>query len=70
MWGALSDERTGLSFINVAGPHQRSHSWVGVPWDSRPYFNVSDSTLPFSSPPSTRRAMVEVLDPASARDTE
>jgi hypothetical protein len=25
-WGALSDERTGLSFIIVAGPRQRSYS--------------------------------------------
>jgi hypothetical protein len=28
MWGALSDERTGLSFTTAAGPHQRSHSRV------------------------------------------
>jgi hypothetical protein len=27
MWGSLSDERTGLSFPNVAGPRQRSHFW-------------------------------------------
>jgi hypothetical protein len=26
MWGALSDERTGLSYTIAAGPHQRSHS--------------------------------------------
>jgi hypothetical protein len=26
MLGALSDERTGLSFTIAAGPHQRSHS--------------------------------------------
>jgi hypothetical protein len=26
MWGALSDERTGLSFTIAAGPRQRSHS--------------------------------------------
>jgi hypothetical protein len=38
-WGALSDERTGLSFTIAAGPRQRSHSWVRVPWDTRPYFN-------------------------------
>jgi hypothetical protein len=40
-WGALSDERTGLSFILAAGPCQRSISRVRVPWDSRPYFIVS-----------------------------
>jgi hypothetical protein len=31
MWGALSDERTGLSFTIAAGPRQRSHSQVRVP---------------------------------------
>jgi hypothetical protein len=66
--GVLSDERTGLSFATATGPGQRTHSWVRVPWDSRPYFTVSDSRLPFSSPPTTRKAMVEVFDPASTRD--
>jgi hypothetical protein len=32
-WGALSDERTGLSYVYAAGPRQRSYSWVRVPWD-------------------------------------
>jgi hypothetical protein len=64
MWGALSDERTGLSFTSAAGPRQRSYSRVRVPW---PYFTVSDSRLPFSPPPTTRRAMVEVFDPTSTR---
>jgi hypothetical protein len=67
MWGALSDERTGLSFAIAADLRQRSHSRVRVPWDSRPYFTVSDSRLHFSSPPTTRRATVEVFDPASTR---
>jgi hypothetical protein len=35
MRGALSDERTSLPFTIVAGPRQRSHSWVRVPQDSR-----------------------------------
>jgi hypothetical protein len=56
MLGVLSDERTVLSFAIATGPRQRSHSRVRVPWDSRPYFTVSDSRLPFSSPPMTRRA--------------
>jgi hypothetical protein len=30
LWGALSDERTGLSFIYAAGPYQRSLSRVLV----------------------------------------
>jgi hypothetical protein len=30
----LSDTRIGLSFIIAAGPRQRSHSQVRVPWDS------------------------------------
>jgi hypothetical protein len=47
MWGALSDERTGLSFKIAAGPRQRSHSRVRVQWDSRPYFTFPDSGLPF-----------------------
>jgi hypothetical protein len=63
MWGALSDERTSLSFTIAAGARQRSHSRVRVPWDSRPYFTVSDLT-----PSTTRRATVEVFDPASTRD--
>jgi hypothetical protein len=33
MWDALSDERTGLSFIIASGTRQRSHSRVRVPWD-------------------------------------
>jgi hypothetical protein len=65
MCGALSDERTGLSFTTAAGYSQRSHCRVRVPWDSRPYFTVSDLRLPFSSPPTTRRVMVEVFDPVS-----
>jgi hypothetical protein len=55
LWGALSDERTGLSFIHAAGPCQRK------------LFTVSDLRLPFSSPPTTRRVTVEVFDPASTR---
>jgi hypothetical protein len=54
MWGTLSDERTGLSFAVATGPRQRTHFGVRVPWDSRPYFTVSDSRLHFSSPPTTR----------------
>jgi hypothetical protein len=31
IWGALSNERTGLSFAIATGPRQRSHFWVRVP---------------------------------------
>jgi hypothetical protein len=34
IWGVLSDERMGLSFVLVAGPCQRSQSRVRVPLDS------------------------------------
>jgi hypothetical protein len=67
MWGALSVERTGLSFTIAAGSSQRSHSRVRAPWDSRPYFTLSNLRLLISSPPTTRRVTVEVLDPASTR---
>jgi hypothetical protein len=67
IWGALSDERTGLSFTIVAGHSQRSHSRVRDPWNSPPYFNVSNLGLLISSPPTTRRVTVEVFDPASTR---
>jgi hypothetical protein len=48
LWGALSDERSGLSFLCAASPCQRSHSRVRVPWDLRPYFTLSDLRLPLS----------------------
>jgi hypothetical protein len=67
LWDALSDERTGLSFVYAAGSSQRSLSRVRVPWYSRPYFTVSDLRLPISSPLTTRRVTVEVFDPASTR---
>jgi hypothetical protein len=68
MCALLSDERTSLSFATAADLRQRSHSRVRVPWDSQPYFTVSDSRLPFSLPPTTRGATVEVFDPASTQD--
>jgi hypothetical protein len=61
IWGAFSDERTGLTFTVATVPRQRSHSRVRVRWDSRPYFTVSDWRLPFSSVPTIRRATVEVF---------
>jgi hypothetical protein len=67
LWGALSDERTGLTFLYASGPCQRNLSLVRAPWVSRPYFTVSHLRLPFSSPPTTHRVTMEVFDPASTR---
>jgi hypothetical protein len=67
VWGALSDEKMGLPFKIAAVSRQCIHSRVRVPWDSWAYFAVSDPRLPFLSPPTTRRATVEVFDPASTR---
>jgi hypothetical protein len=67
IWGTLSDESMVLSFTIAAGPRQRSHFRVRVPWDSWPYFTVSDSRFPFSSPPTTRRFTVDVFNAASTR---
>jgi hypothetical protein len=67
VWGALSDKRTGLSFTTAAGLRQRTHSRVRVPWGSRPYSTLRFETS-FLSPHTTRRATVEVFDPASTRD--
>jgi hypothetical protein len=50
MWGAISDDRMGLSFTIAAGPRQLRHSWVRVPWDTSPYFTAADSEL--SQPPT------------------
>jgi hypothetical protein len=45
-WGALSEERTGLSFTVAADSRQRSHSHFRVPRVSWPHFTVSHSRLP------------------------
>jgi hypothetical protein len=55
MWGALYDDRVGLSFAIIAGSRQRSHFRVLVPRDSWPYIiTAPDSTLPQSEGPSPR----------------
>jgi hypothetical protein len=43
--GALTGERTGLSFTIAVGTRQRSQSWVRVPQDSWPYLTISGSRL-------------------------
>jgi hypothetical protein len=69
MWGAFSDKGTGQCFKIAAGPRQRSNSRGRVPWDLLPYFTLSDSRLPFTSPPMTHMATVEILDPDSTQET-
>jgi hypothetical protein len=69
MWSVLSEERTGLSFAIAAGPRQRSHSGVRVPWDSRPYFTVSDSILSFSLPSTSESESYVTTDGQSASVT-
>jgi hypothetical protein len=63
MWGALSDERTGLSFTIAAGPSQRSHSPVRAPtrdhillsqiWDFpfRRFLRLAGPRWRYSTPP-------------------
>jgi hypothetical protein len=45
LWGDLSNERSGLSFVYAAGLCQHSLSRIRVPWDLRPYFTVSHLRL-------------------------
>jgi hypothetical protein len=61
LWGALSDKRTGLSFVMLLTLAS------AVPWDSRPYFTVSHLRLIFPWPPTTRRVTVELFDPDFTR---
>jgi hypothetical protein len=57
-----------LFLQNGRNIYARSLSRVRVPWNSRQYFTVSDSRLPFLSPSTTRRVTVEVFDPASTQE--
>jgi hypothetical protein len=59
-----SHTRTGLSFTIAADPRQRSNSRIRVP----PLCIVSHLRLPILSSPMTRRATVEVFNPASTGD--
>jgi hypothetical protein len=68
IWSALFDERTGLSFTVATGPRQCIHSWVRVPWDSRPYFIVSYLRFPFSLPPTIAGLRWGYSTPPSTRD--
>jgi hypothetical protein len=77
MWGALSDERTGLSFTIAAGlmtifyclrvetlPTWRARSpYLYPPGTGWPSY-ISRHWVLFSSPPTTRRATVGAFEPA------
>jgi hypothetical protein len=63
-----SDKRTGLSFIIVAGPFQRSLS-RSESHATRDHILLSQiQDFPFCCLLRLNRAMVEVFDPASTRD--
>jgi hypothetical protein len=69
MWGALSDKRTGLSFTIAAGP-SRAQSFSGPsPVRLATIFYCLRLKTSLLSPPMTRRATLEVFDPATTRDT-
>jgi hypothetical protein len=69
MWGAFSDERTGLSFTTIAaGRPSLAQSFLGPsPVGLATIFYSPRIETSFLSPPTTRRATVEVFDPASIR---
>jgi hypothetical protein len=67
MWALTLTRVRVLSVAIAPGLPQRSHFRIQVPWDSWPYFTVSDSRLPFSSS-TTRSVNVEVFDPVSTRE--
>jgi hypothetical protein len=50
MWGALSDEKSGLQLSVFAGHRQRSLFQIGFPQDSWAYFIVTI----FETPPPWR----------------
>jgi hypothetical protein len=66
-YGEHSLTRWPVCRLQLLPVSSASHSWLRVPWYSRPYFTVSNSRLPFFffSSPRTRSVTVEVFDPAS-----
>jgi hypothetical protein len=48
-------QENGSTVYNCCWPSPGRHSRVRVRWDSRPYFTLSDSRLPFPSPPTAHR---------------
>jgi hypothetical protein len=70
IWGALSDERTDLSFIIAPGPCQCRY--FGTDSHGTRDHNLLSQIrdFPFSSPPTTRRDTVEVFDSSLRRFLE
>jgi hypothetical protein len=66
MLGALSDERTGCHLQQLLA--LANAVILGFEPRGTREHTVSGSKLPFSSPPMTRMATVEVFDPTSTRD--
>jgi hypothetical protein len=60
MFGALSDERTGLSFITAAGSRQRSHSRVRLTWTREHILQSHIRDFPF-------RRLLRLADPRQRR---
>jgi hypothetical protein len=54
MWSALSDKKMDLLLTVAAGTRQRSLSRIRVPWDSWPYFTLSNLRLPHAGGPGCR----------------
>jgi hypothetical protein len=61
MWGALSDEKSGLYFSVFAGHCQRSLSEIWVPWDSWTQFIVSI----IETPPTWRANFLYLFPPGT-----
>jgi hypothetical protein len=70
MWGALSDERTGLSSTIAAGSSPAQSLSGPSPVGLMTIFYFFRLVTSFSSSPTTRRTTVEVFDPASTRDNQ
>jgi hypothetical protein len=66
LWGAFSDERSGLSFVCCWPLPAQSFSGPS-PLGLQTIFYCLRFETSISSPPMTRRVTVEVFDPASTR---
>jgi hypothetical protein len=72
VWGTLSAERTGLSFVNAAGSRQQRHPWVWVsdlrvpqPWRSGLLIHILREQRGSYMPPSTEFPFFRLYDSQS-----